>query len=104
GYGKMMIAHSFSSCSVSVVTYSLHERNTMSVLGCTIFYNLSYENYKRTLDKLKKNFEEYYSINELNQIFGVKDLNEIKVDILKISIPVSLIWIVISIIGIIKFW
>ncbi|HEM3523065.1 hypothetical protein [Streptococcus suis] len=50
-----------------------------------------YENYKRTLDKLKKNFEEYYSINELNQIFGVKDLNEIKVDILKISIPVSLI-------------
>lgn len=63
-----------------------------------------YENYKRTLDKLKKNFEEYYSINELNQIFGVKDLNEIKVDILKISIPVSLLWIVMSIIGIIKFW
>ncbi|HEM4262443.1 TPA: hypothetical protein U1X34_001627, partial [Streptococcus suis] len=63
-----------------------------------------YENYKRTLDKLKKNFEEYYSINELNQIFGVKDLNEIKVDILKISIPVSFLWIVMSIIGIIKFW
>ena len=63
-----------------------------------------YENYKRTLDKLKKNFEEYYSINELNQIFGVKDLNEIKEDILKISIPVSLLWIVMSIIGIIIFW
>ena len=63
-----------------------------------------YENYKRTLDKLKKNFEEYYSINELNQIFGVKDLNEIKKDILKISIIVSLFWIGMSIIGIIKFW
>ncbi|MEI4321871.1 hypothetical protein FAJ34_06335 [Streptococcus suis] len=62
-----------------------------------------YENYKRTLDKLKKNFEEYYSINELNKIFGVKDLNEIKVDILMISIPVSLFWILISIIGIIIF-
>ncbi|HHT7827049.1 TPA: hypothetical protein ACT2IM_001670 [Streptococcus suis] len=78
-----------------------------SILYCVLtnFKNyFLYENYKRTLDKLKKNFEEYYSNNELNQIFGVQELNEIRIDILKISIPVSLLWIVMSIIGIIKFW
>lgn len=72
-----------------------------SVIFCAFTNVKNYlvvRNYDSTLERLKNNFSEYYSIKELEQIFNVKHLGDIKKSIKYFSIIVSSIWILLSLV------
>lgn len=76
-----------------------------SVIYCILTNVKNYfvlQAYEKTLDKLKNNFEEYYSVKELETVFNVKNLSDIKKGIIIWSGGISLLWIGISVIGF--FW